>query len=47
MLTGRSAGTKRIAFSHGRDGYLRKPFDPDELVVTINTLLVQAAQEVG
>lgn len=40
MLTGRrGAGDEAIAFHSGATEYLRKPFDPDQLVVIVEDLL--------
>jgi DNA-binding response OmpR family regulator len=41
MLTARtSAQDKRIALSMGANGYVCKPFDPEELVFKVETLLL-------
>jgi len=43
MLTGRrSQADEDIAIKAGATEYLRKPFDPDQLVVTIDSLLRRA-----
>jgi DNA-binding response OmpR family regulator len=40
MLTGRrSKADEEIAMRAGADDYLRKPFDPDQLVVRVESLL--------
>ncbi|MEO6198406.1 MAG: response regulator transcription factor [Sphingomicrobium sp.] len=40
MLTGRVADSDEwIAYQAGADDYLRKPFDPDQLVVRVDALL--------
>lgn len=40
MLTGRSsAADERIAFEAGATDYLKKPFDPDELVFIVENML--------
>lgn len=45
MLTGRRSQTDEdIALKAGATDYLRKPFDPDRLVVTVNALLAKAAR---
>lgn len=44
VLTGRrSAADEEIALAAGADDYLRKPFDPDELVVRVEALIEKAA----
>jgi DNA-binding response OmpR family regulator len=44
MLTARtSAEDKRIALSMGANGYVCKPFDPEELVFKVETLLQDRA----
>jgi DNA-binding response OmpR family regulator len=44
VLTGRrSLNDEGIAWNAGTDDYLRKPFDPDELVVRVEALLDSAA----
>jgi len=45
VLTGRrSAADEEIAWAAGADDYLRKPFDPDELVVRVEALIEKAAE---
>lgn len=45
MLTGRRSQTEEdIALKAGATEYLRKPFDPDQLVVTVSALLAKAAR---
>lgn len=45
MLTGRRSQTDEdIAIKAGATDYLRKPFDPDQLVVTVDALLAKAAR---
>jgi DNA-binding response OmpR family regulator len=45
MLTARcSVADERIALNAGADDYLRKPFDPDELVARIDTLIAKSAR---
>lgn len=40
MLTGRTARSdEAIAYQAGADDYLRKPFDPDQLLVRVDALL--------
>lgn len=40
MLTGRSSAVdERIALEAGATDYLKKPFDPDELVVVVENML--------
>ena len=40
ILTGRTAGSdERVAYQAGADDYLRKPFDPDQLIVRVEALL--------
>ena len=40
MLTGRrSMADEEIAYRAGADDYLRKPFDPDQLIARVETLL--------
>lgn len=44
MLTGRrSAADEEIAMRSGANDYLRKPFDPDQLVSRVEILLARAA----
>lgn len=44
MLTGRrSKSDEQIAFFTGAIEYLRKPFDPEELVMIVDELLKSAA----
>jgi len=46
MLTGRrSAGDEVIAMRMGADEYLRKPFDPDQLVSWVELLLTRAEEQ--
>jgi DNA-binding response OmpR family regulator len=43
MLTARcSAADERIAMDAGADDYLRKPFDPDELVARVDSLIAKS-----
>jgi DNA-binding response OmpR family regulator len=45
MLTARcSVADERIALNAGADDYLRKPFDPDELVARIDSLIAKSAR---
>ncbi len=45
MLTGRRSQIEEdIALKAGATEYLRKPFDPDQLVVTVDALLAKAAR---
>jgi DNA-binding response OmpR family regulator len=45
ILTGRrSALDTKIAFDEGAQDYMKKPFDPDELVLRVNALLAQKAR---
>lgn len=45
MLTGRrSHADEEIAWIAGADDYLRKPFDPDELVARVEALIVKREQ---
>lgn len=45
MLTARRSQTEEdIALKAGATEYLRKPFDPDRLVVTVSALLAKAAR---
>jgi DNA-binding response OmpR family regulator len=45
MLTARcSDADERIALDAGANDYLRKPFDPDELVVRVETLIAKSAR---
>lgn len=47
MLTGRRGQTDEdIALKAGATEYLRKPFDPDMLVVTVSALLAKARRSV-
>lgn len=44
MLTARRSQTEEdMALKAGATEYLRKPFDPDQLVVTVSALLAKAA----
>ena len=44
MLTSRrSDGDEKIAFNAGATGYLRKPFDPDEMAAIAERLMARAA----
>jgi len=44
MLTGRrSKADEDIAFRAGADDYLRKPFDPDQLIMRVEALLAKHA----
>ena len=48
MLTGRSGREdERIAYGAGANDYLRKPVDPDELVVRTEAILEKAALRVA
>jgi DNA-binding response OmpR family regulator len=45
ILTGRQgARDKDLAFYEGADDYMKKPFDPQELVFRVNELLAQKAR---
>jgi len=46
VLTGRrSAADEDIALAAGADDYLRKPFDPDELVVRVEALITKSIED--
>ena len=45
MLTARTSNSdERMAMYAGADEYMRKPFDPDNLVITVRKMLSQAAE---
>lgn len=46
VLTGRrSVADEEIALAAGADDYLRKPFDPDELVVRVEALIAKSIED--
>ena len=48
MLTARTSHSdEKVAIFAGADEYMRKPFDPDELVVTVNRLIARAKERRG
>lgn len=48
MLTGRRSGRDEdLAFNEGADDYMRKPFDPEELVFRVDELLAKRAARLG
>jgi DNA-binding response OmpR family regulator len=46
VLTGRrSVADEEIALAAGADDYLRKPFDPDDLVVRVEALIAKSIED--
>ncbi|WP_375290933.1 response regulator transcription factor [Qipengyuania sp.] len=45
MLTARTSNSdEKVAMFAGADEYMRKPFDPDQLIVTVNRLIAGAEE---